>query len=162
MATSKTLSKIGTKSVDGGDSFVAVNADLSNPNFSLPFFHYLSIPRSTPILLPVTFNMSLPIGIINTIHIETPLGCSGLVGIQVWRGVRQVFPLPEETWFKSDNSVYHFSFSHSMETEPYQITLRGYNLDDTYQHQIMIAFEMSGKSSDLPPQLHAFFQSLKG
>lgn len=149
-------------STSGNGTKAASQTALANPEFRLPFFYYLTVPKSTTQTSPLIVEFNLPIGIINRLWLEFPRGVSGLAGVQIYRGVTQVFPLPAGVWFRSDNAVFNFAFSHDMTTEPYFIELRGYNDDDTYQHTIWIGFEMSGKPSDLSPQLQGLLNYLKG
>lgn len=146
----------------GGKSAAPLRADLSDPGFSIPFFHYLTIPKNTPIDTPISYVMSLPIGKIYRLWIEYPRGCSGLAGFQLHRAVRQIFPLPDGIWLRSDNSVMNFAFSHLISNEPYEVILKGYNLDDTYDHTIWVGFEMSGIVADLTPEMKAFIKTLQG
>lgn len=146
----------------GGKQVASVNADLSSTDFSVPFFHYLTIPKNTAIASPLSYTMSLPIGMINKLWVEFPRGCSGLAGLQVYRGIRQIFPLPDGIWLRSDNAVLNFAFSHSIQNEPYEVVLKGYNLDDTYPHTIWVGFEMSGNRSALTPAMLAFLNTLQG
>lgn len=134
---------------------------LSSPDFHLPFFHYLSIPENTSQFEYVSYTLLLPIGRINKIWVEFPLGCAGLAAVQLWRGVQQIFPLPSGNWLRSHNSVLNFAFTHEINTEPYEVEIRGYNLDDTYNHTIWIGLEMSGLPSEITPQLRSFLDTLK-
>lgn len=162
MTQSKSANSRQTK-IDGvGTSSPDAANDLSQAGYALPFFHYLTIPKNTPIATPTTFTLQLPIGMIYRTWIEFPKGCSGLAGVQVWRAVRQVFPLPENTWLRSDNSVLNFAFTHPINTEPYEIILKGYNLDDTYEHTVWVGFEMKGLQKDLSPNLLGLIEFLKG
>lgn len=162
MVSSKTASKTGTKQSTGGLTSSSALTDLSNPSFALPFFHYLTIPKSTTQADPLVYVMSLPIGRINRLWVEFPKGCSGLAGIQVFRSLYQIFPLPEGVWLRSDNSVMNFAFTHAIAVEPYEVTLKGYNIDDTYPHTIWIGFEMSGFDNELTENMKAFMKTLTG
>lgn len=160
---SKGALSVGSVSGRGsGAQAAALTTGLGSASFHLPFFHYLTIPKSTTQASPLTFEFDLPIGVINRLWIEFPRGCSGLAGFQIFRGVRQVFPLPAGVWLRSDNAILNFAFTHEMTTEPHFLELRGYNDDDTYSHTIWLGVEMSGQQSDLPPQLQGLINYLKG
>jgi hypothetical protein len=85
-----------------------------------------------------------------------------LVGVKIIRRVYQIFPLPEGVWFRSNDLTANFAFTHSLHNEPFEVVLRGYNQDDTYDHTIWFAFEMTGLTEDLPPQLQGLVNYLKG
>ena len=160
MVNSKVSKPIQSAKNTGGNTVARVDVDLSSPSFSVPIFHYLTIPKSTAINAPVTYTLNLPIGRINKLWVEFPRGCVGLVGFMVVRGVRQIFPLPEDVWLKSDNYVFGFAFTHVINSEPYEVVLKGYNIDDSYDHTIWVAFEMSGNKSALTPAMMQFLNTL--
>lgn len=147
--------------LSGGDKSAAKVYDLSSSEFSLPFFHYFTIPKNTAITSPLTYEMTLPIGMIKKLWVEFPRGCAGLVGVRLFRGVQQIFPLPADVWLKTDNALMPFSFTHVVKSEPFKITITGYNNDDTYDHTIWFAFEMSGLKKDLPSDMQAFIEALQ-
>ena len=135
---------------------------LANSDFFLPFFHYLQIPKNTAIASFISYIMPLPISQTHRIWIEFPKGCTGLVGFQLWRGVEQIFPLPPGVWLRSDNYTLNFAFTHLIDKEPYEVELRGYNIDDTYQHTIWIGLEMRGLPGELSTTMQSFLAELKG
>lgn len=139
----------------------ALSTGLTSPDFHLPFFHYLTIPKNTAIASYASYELTLPTGRINKIWVEFPKGCAGLVGFQMWRGEQQIFPLPSGVWLKSDNSVMNFQLTHYIDTVPYEVDLRGYNLDDTYSHTIWIGLEMSGAPSEVSAQMQSFLDTLR-
>lgn len=141
--------------VKGGGTVKSTSAlpDLSNPNFALPFFAYLPTPINTPAASPIEYEMLLPIGVVRRIWVEMPSGCAGLVGIRVFRGIYQIFPLPDGTWYRSNGSVVNFAFTHEITNEPYALTIKTYNLDDTYPHTPWVGFEMTGRQGEISPTL---------
>lgn len=139
-----------------------IQEGLLSTDYALPFFHYLAIPKNTAMAAFTSYTLYLPIGQVNRLWLEFPKGCAGLAGVQIWRGPRQIFPLPDGVWLKSDNSVLNFSFTHRITTEPNNVELRGYNLDDTYNHTVWFGLEMSGLMKDLTPQMQGLIDYLKG
>lgn len=138
-----------------GESFntVAIRADLSSSEFSLPFTHFITVPKDTTQEVPYTLTIRLPIGVIKRLWVEFPRGCMGLVGLQIHRAVEQIFPIPAGGWFRSDAAVYDFNFTHYIRSEPYEVVFHGYNLDDTYSHTIHLTMEMTGYLKDIPAGL---------
>lgn len=134
---------------------------LANPDFFLPFFHYLAIPKNTAIASYVSYTLELPVSQIYRVWIEYPLGCAGLVGVQLWRKVEQIFPLPAGVWLRSNGVTLSFYFSHLIDAEPYEVEIRGYNLDDTYQHTIWVGLELRGLPTEPNPQVQAFLNTLR-
>jgi hypothetical protein len=162
------MAKVKSSSLGSGKSKgVALAGDtlttgLGSPDFHLPFFHYLAIPKNTAILSYTSYTLILPVGKINRIWVEYPKGCAGLVGFQLWRGTQQIFPLPAGNWLRSDGFTLNFAFTHLVDAEPYEVELRGYNLDDTYQHTIWISLEMSGLPNELSNLMQSFLSTLTG
>ena len=147
--TSKKVISTNSESINT----VAVRADLSSSEFSLPFTHFVTVPKNTAQANPYTLQIRLPIGVIKRLWVEFPRGCMGLVGIQIYRAVEQIFPIPAGGWFRSDAAVYDFNFTHYIKSEPYEVILCAYNLDDTYQHTVHITLEMTGFIKDIPSGL---------
>jgi hypothetical protein len=156
-------SRLGLGSVQGSViQDTTLNTGLADSNFFLPFFHYLAVPKNTAIASYTSYHLPLPISQTHRLWIEYPKGCAGLVGFQLWRGVEQIFPLPAGVWLRSDGFTLNFAFTHFVDKEPYEVELRGYNLDDTYQHTLWIGLELRGLPSETSPQLQSFMDALKG
>lgn len=149
----------GTKSNSGGA--VAFRADLSSSEFSLPFTSFISVPKNTSADSPYLYTLRLPVGVIKKLWVEFPRGCMGLVGLQIHRAVEQLFPIPSGGWFRSDDAVYDFNFTHYVNTEPFECEFRTYNLDDTYTHTIHVTLEMTGFLKDIPGGLAELLSLVK-
>lgn len=150
----------GDNNKGGQANLPAFVGDKASKDYSLPFVHYLTIPKNTTKAAYLEYVMHLPVGTIKRLWIEFPPGCAGLAGIQIFRRIYQIFPMPQDVWFRSDAAVLNFAFVHSVHNEPYEVLLRGYNNDDTYDHTIWFAFEMTGLSEDLSPGMAKFLEAL--
>ena len=145
--------------VNTGD---ALTTGLGDENFYLPVFQYLSIPKNTAILDYVSIELVVPVSMSEKIWIEFPSGCAGLVGVQLWHGTEQIFPLPSGVWFKSNGFVFGFRLTHLFDRDPFTIQIRGYNLDDTYQHTVWISIELHGLPKAINDNMKSFLNTLKG
>lgn len=154
--------RLTTYNKGGAGNSPALVGDLSSAEYALPFFYYFTLAKNILSSSPTRVNFNLPIGVIQRIWVEFPRGCSGQVGLSIWRGTNQIFPLPEGAWIRSDNAVMSFAFTHDMRTDPLFVELRGYNEDDTYQHTPWVAFEMRGHARDVSPALQGLIDYLKG
>jgi hypothetical protein len=159
--------RLGTKAKSGNNQGATVESsalalDLSSPNFNLPIFHYLVVAKNTGVLSYTSYILNLPKGAIQRIWIEYPKGCAGLVGFQLWREARQIFPLPYGVWLRSDGITLSFAFTHEIVTNPFWVEIRAYNLDDTYQHTIWIGLEMRGLYADITPEMQGFINYMMG
>jgi hypothetical protein len=154
------LSDLGQRE-SGNTDAPTLPTGLADPNFYLPFFQYMPLPKNTAITSYLSFTMRLPVSVSERLWVEFPSGCAGLVGVQLWRGVNQIFPIPAGTWFRSNGFVFSFKFTHFFDTEPFDVEFRGYNLDDTFQHTPWVALELHGIPDEQSLQLQSFLDTLR-
>jgi hypothetical protein len=85
--------------------------------------------------------VSFPVapGRVIDVSLTFPAGCSGLVGIRIFRGPLQLYPLTVGEWIVSDDATVHFPADFELDERPYALTLEGYNSDDTYTHTVSIS-----------------------
>lgn len=140
----------------------ALTTALGDENFYLPFFQYITVSKNTAALSYQTSTMVLPISQSERLWVEFPKGCAGLVGLQLYHGTEQIFPLPSSNWLKSDGFVFSFRFSHLWNKEPFTVEARTYNLDDTYNHTIWFALELHGLPKGLNKTMQSFLKTLQG
>lgn len=99
------------------------------------FFAFdLPIPANTAKASPVEVQATLTHGIIHRVEIEFPAYCAGLAYVAIRRGIHQLWPLNPDGAFRSDDYVIAWDEYQELLDEPYEITLVGWNLDDTYPH----------------------------
>jgi len=155
------LSRLGNIQgvTSGGD---ALNTALGDENFYLPFFQYLTVPTNTSTEDYLSITLDLPVSQSERLWAEFPKGCAGLVGLQLYHGVEQIFPLPAGNWLKSDGFVFNFRLTHLWNKEPYTVEVRVYNIDDTYSHTIWIALELRGLPKGLSKTMQSFIKTLQG
>lgn len=118
----------------------------------------LAIPRNTAVASPATLTAAMVFGTIERVEFQFPAGCAGLVGIQVYDRAHQVWPSNPDVWFVSDDYVIAFNESYDLMSLPFQLELRGYNLDDTYTHTIAFRFGVTTPSRGLAAQIGALFR----
>ncbi len=97
-----------------------------------------TIPANTTIISFVDTNMILTKGRIKRISVYFPWGCAGLVGIQIIRRTYQLMPLTRGEWLTGNELLLTYNYNYDLGVEPYQLVIRCYNLDDTYQHTLYI------------------------
>lgn len=96
------------------------------------------LPANTAKTSPVEVEAKLTHGVVHRLEIEFPAGCAGLAHLAIDRGLHQVWPTNPPGSFASDNHVIAFDEAHEFTTEPYTLSLRGWNLDDTYPHTLVV------------------------
>lgn len=89
-----------------------------------------------------TTTIKLTKGVITRVAIFFPWGCAGLVYVQVIRKTWQVFPLSRGEWISANDRVIDFETAIDVLSDPTEVLVRTYNLDDTYDHTIVASFEM--------------------
>ena len=111
----------------------------------------LNIPANTGQNEHTEQQIDLCYGIIRQIDISLPAGCCGLVGVKVKRSLHSLFPIGDDNWFIGDNAKISFDEQYMLLYEPYCLTLQGYNLDDTYEHNIIfrIGLELPGVTAKI-------------
>jgi len=103
--------------------------------------HYvddLVLPANTPAGSPVELDMELVEGRVLQVALLFPPGPAALAHVQVWVGGEQLYPTGTGQSFHPDNQllVIPTDFDVPLVDSVYQITLRGWNLDDTWPHTI--------------------------
>ena len=107
----------------------------------------LTIPANTTERALKKDTVKLTHGIIHRVEVEFPSGCGGLVHVKVLQALHQAFPTNPEGNFSSDGYTISFRDHYKLLSEPYQLTLSGWNEDDTYPHTITFRFGL------LPPYI---------
>lgn len=90
--------------------------------------------------------LKLTAGIIHQLDIVFPAGCAGLAYIALFHGLHQVWPTNPDEYFHTDGETLSFKEFFQLPTEPYVIEAKTYNLDDTYNHAIIIRLGMLKQS----------------
>jgi len=106
------------------------------------YFQYtMTIPKNTPVSAPANFRLSMANGVLNKVEVEIPQGAAGLAGVQVWDRGRIIIPFnnPNE-WLTGNDRLFQIDNFNYLHTLPWALTLTGFNLDDTYSHNIVFGF----------------------
>lgn len=97
-----------------------------------------SIPANTLEADAIEECLQLTKGTIKEIHLGFPPGPGGLVHLQVrdkgWQIVPWT-PLQSVAW---DDHVFVLPCDYDLDEEPYDLTIRAWNLDDTYDHTVFV------------------------
>lgn len=103
--------------------------------YSLDF----TVPKNT--LETAPYEQKLPIrpGILHQVRVQIPPGHAGLTGCAIDHGLHQLAPTSQNSWFRGDDSVFEYPEWVEIRQGMGEIGLRGYNLDDTFDHTFMIS-----------------------
>lgn len=88
---------------------------------------------------PERVSFPLTHGRVKDIRLTFPAGCSGLVGVRILRGPLQLYPLTVGEWIVSDDETVPIPGYFDLDERPYEVTLEGYNVDDTYNHTVAVS-----------------------
>lgn len=98
----------------------------------------ITTPASTSHLAPLITDLRVTKGLVYRIVFRFPPGSCGLMGVKVFSGNFQVWPTNRETWFKGDDDVIAFDDTYLVSVEPFLFQIATYNLDDTYEHEVLL------------------------
>lgn len=99
----------------------------------------IELPANTLALTPVIVRLGVHPGIVQHVWFGFPRGCFGLAHIQVWDKGWQVWPLTQRKSLHWENIVIDFDDRYPILAEPFEFVVKGWNLDDTYQHTLWFA-----------------------
>lgn len=98
----------------------------------------LTIPANTLQSAPVEESLDLPFGRIKQVFVLHPAGSVGLAHVQVFYQTRQIIPATPGESFVGNKTVRDFPDNIPIHEPPFAITIRGWNLDETYEHTIYV------------------------
>ncbi len=93
-----------------------------------------TIPANTAVTAPLRYVIAIDIGTIKTISVHFPYGCAGLVGVRVLYASWQIWPISLNEWLIGNDLILTYSCDYVVETEPKDVIIEAYNLDDTFDH----------------------------
>lgn len=102
----------------------------------------VAIPANTSILAATDTTMILTKGRIKKVEVYFPWGCAGLAGIQIIRNTWQLAPLTRGQWLKGNDLLLSHTYDYDLNVEPYELIIKSYNVDDTYQHTPFVIIEI--------------------
>src|SRR5260221_4363276 len=102
---------------------------------SFTFTLSLTIPKATPARAPVLLTVNSGLPVVESGRVSIPTGPVGLAYVRLRTRAMPIFPV-DGTYLNGDGELLDFAGYWRMDGPPWQITLEGYNLDDTYPHTI--------------------------
>lgn len=101
-------------------------------------FVKVAIPPLTLETAPVTETISLRHGVITEWFVAFPDGCADLVHVVVYEHEHRILPRDEDENIFWNNYVFHVREHWPLEDEPYQIQVRAWNEDDSYDQYVVL------------------------
>lgn len=113
----------------------------------------ITIPADTAQADYETAEVEVCPGAITNFYRLFPLGCAGMVHLQVFYGTRQVFPTTPGQSYIGDGSEVLGDASILLDEPPYILELRGWSPDTDYQHTIYVEFYIEKLTAFTPKPL---------
>lgn len=92
--------------------------------------------KATPLIVPVEFVA----GAIAGVHVQFPPGCRALVHTAAYDDLNQVWPANQDGDIKGDGAIVSWPEDFDVPTDNYQLQLKAWSTDDTFQHTITWRF----------------------
>ncbi len=97
-----------------------------------------TVPRNTAETSPYEPKLPVSGGILHQVSILIPAGHAGLTGCAIDEGLHQIAPSNQNEWFKGDDVRFTYPEYIELPRDTRELVLRGFNLDDTYDHSFVI------------------------
>ena len=102
----------------------------------------ITTPRNTTEANAQETELVIAKGIITRVMVGFPPGPSGLCHVQIRDKGWQIAPWKINEDFAWDNFVFQMDMRYPMVAEPYTLQVLTWNLDDTFEHVVLIGIEM--------------------
>ena len=94
----------------------------------------ITIPKNTTASSPTTVILKIALGIITKIMVRPRPGHAGLAHMVILHHEHQIAPSTENMEFHGDTFPIDWGDYYESYQPPYELKLKGWNLDDTYPH----------------------------
>ena len=96
----------------------------------------LTIPAGTPASSPASNKFSVSAGRITEMELLFPPGSAGRAYLQIFYRDRQIYPTSIGEYFRGDDHLINWSDEYDLADSPFELELRGWGPDTTYNHTI--------------------------
>ena len=116
--------------------------------------HIVTCPSATTPDSPHKVDIVLPRGVITKVIVRIPPGPCGLVGMRIFKGLKQIIPFNEGAWIIGDDDRIEFEMYFELDEEENTLTVECYNFDVVYDHSYYFYFNI------LPPEIAYYHRYL--
>jgi len=106
------------------------------------FVFNITTPKNTPETSKVITSLPVVPGRVEKVEIQFPAGAQGLHHLHINRAVHQVWPANAEANYIGDEQIIVIPANYGIKTPPYQFESHTWNLDDTYDHLVIIRMDI--------------------
>jgi len=103
----------------------------------------VTVPKSTTKDNPVETIFKLTHGVITRVIFVPRPGTASLCHAQVYHWEHQIFPLDPDQDLHGDSVALNWEESYNMLSAPFELKVRSWNEDDTYDHTFDIWFDVT-------------------
>lgn len=104
----------------------------------MPFFlKSVTTAANTARADAVVTKLLLAPGVIHRVDVRIPPGCAGLLHCHVNHGIYQISPTRDGDWHGDDERI-SYNEHYDLSGGPYEVTIHTWNLDETYEHEIIV------------------------
>jgi hypothetical protein len=107
------------------------------------FSYKFTVPPNTNVSSLHEYRLPIYKCAITKTAIYFPWGGAGLCGIQVWYQDAQLIPFTRGEFLIGNDRLYTIEEIYNITAEPFELILKGYNDDDTFEHSPEFDFEVS-------------------
>ena len=123
----------------------------------------LKVDPNTVETSPATKPIQLTKGRITHWWVGFPPGCHDLVKVTVYEFEHQILPRGEDEEIYWNNYVYSIPDSYPLVEEPYEIEVRAWNEDDTYDHTVVVGVALEPiEKETLMDLMRGFMRTMVG
>lgn len=106
------------------------------------FAYKIVIPTTATKAAPEKLLMPLDYGIITHVIVQIPDGQKETAHVMIKYHEAQLYPLNRGAYYAGDGSTVEFDDKFPMIVAPYELKAEGYNESDTYEHAILMNFNV--------------------
>jgi len=114
------------------------------------FWHTVSCNANTSKQNPERKELKLQHGIVHRVVVIIPSGHAGLMHVQIYDALHEVYPTTPNETFHGDDIVISFRDWFDLKRAPFALNAVFWNTDDTYNHEMVIGFGVLPKWVLLP------------
>lgn len=110
------------------------------------YIHRLAIPANTAKADMERTDFKLPSGTLTKVEVAFPPGPHGLAHVKIFHDEHQIFPANDDEDYAWDDVTIEWEGEYQLLENWNGLSLRGWNLDDTYEHEVTARFQVGGRS----------------
>lgn len=103
-------------------------------DYQISFF----VPANTAEADAELHTLEIAPGMINLVYIKGRTGAAGLPRVRIYWGEKLLYPSSPDEWYHVDWTPIQFQEQLILYDYPYELTVKAYNLDQKYRHEVIV------------------------